>query len=226
MPWHIDCLSQEEDKGQRPISKEAAMRSSFSHEVMFFVLGGSLLLFGLTRTTPGQTHYCSSTLSKAKGFRNLQLNINEADVRALFTQSSRYRDSGIFNDGIDGLFLWLAGRKSDPTTDLTAAEPGKFPGISSIHFGFSQGRVRHIAIYFEQGAMPSNALALGRTVSKAMGLPMAWLGPEHSAFMQCQGFRVRVEGHDENKLAFLTIGSSDNDWQFSRDRFLGITSEQ
>lgn len=187
-----------------------SQRISIAQSGLFLILMAAQTVFGqgiapAATQTEGTAGQCALTAGQLPDFHRLRLGMNEAEVRKLFAGDSRYRESENYFSAEGHLRLCVNGCESPVDKDCLAAEPARFRGIAAIHFALSVGRVEMFTVYFETGAMPADAVAFASVVSGTLGLPRAWRANRHLATMDCNGFRVRIEGGEENKLALLAI---------------------
>jgi hypothetical protein len=150
---------------------------------------------------------CPLTLAQLPSFRGLRLGMSEAEVRKHFASHSKYGNTDVWNSADQHLHLCVRGcanaTSADEDSDEQAAEPALFQGISAVHFTLGQVGVEQLTIYFEDQATPADAVEFSAVIAGTLGLPPAWRANRYLAVMQCRGFRVRIEGQDENKLALL-----------------------
>ncbi len=188
-------------------------RTTIAQSSLFLIFATIQTVFGqelapastATRNEGTMAGQCALTADQLTAFHGLRLGMNEAEVRKLFAGDSRYRKPENYFSAEGHLRLCLNGCESPADKDCLAVEPARFRGISAIHFTLSGGRVEMITVYFETGAMPSDAAAFSSVVSGPLGLPRTWRANRYLATMDCNGFRVRIEGGDENKLALIEI---------------------
>ena len=157
---------------------------------------------------------CPLTLAQLPSFRGLRLGMSEAEVRKLFAAHSKYGNTGVWNSADQHLHLCVRGcvtaPSADEDSDEQAAEPALLQGISAVHFALGQGGVEQLTIYSEDGATPADAVEFAAVIARTLGLPPAWRANRHLAVMQCRGFRVRIEGQGENKLALLVTEAAES----------------
>lgn len=171
---------------------------------------------------PASATQCPLTLAQLPSFRGLRLGMSEAEVRKLFAAHSKYGNTGVWNSADQHLHLCVRGCATTPSadedSDEQAAEPALFSGISAVHFALGQGRVEQLTIYFEDGAIPADAVESAVAIGRTLGLPPTWRTNRHLAVMQCRGFRVRIEGQGENKLALLVTEAAEPMQAVKRER--------
>jgi len=193
--------------------KHKSQRTIIAQSSLFLIFVTAQTVFGqqpapastATRDEGATAEQCALTADQLPDFHGLRLGMNEAEVRKLFADDSRYRMPENYFSAEGHLRLCVNGCESPIDKDCLAVEPARFRGISAIHFTLSRGRVEMITVYFETGAMPSDAVAFSSVVSGLLDLPRTWRANRYLAKMDCNGFRVRIEGGDENKLALIEI---------------------
>lgn len=186
--------------------------TKFAHSILFLIFVTAQTVLGQqsasassqARNEGAAPERCALTANQLSDFHGLRLGMNEAEVRKLFAGDSRYRTPGNYFSAEGHLRLCVNGCESATDRDCRAAEPARFPGVSAIHFTMPQGRVDMITFYFDKDAMPYDAAEFAAVISGLLGLPSAWRANKYIATMECNGFRARIEGGDESKLALIT----------------------
>lgn len=154
----------------------------------------------VANSTPGK---CSLSAEQVHEFHGLQLGMTEPQVRQLFRTASRYQQAGVFDGAEQHLHLCVRGCKSAAERERRAAHKSRFKGIASIHFTFAQGLLTQFTVYFQERTKPADAQLLSQNLATELGVSGQWQGNPFLATLDCAGFRLRVEGQSESKLALI-----------------------